>query len=370
MRLLLALVLFTVYAAEASPFLFVGSKTNAADPSPIGLTIYSNSNGHLREVLHQSNVTTGNEPTYLTVTQDRRFLYMTNEVDIGHVASFKIDDAGTSLTLTPLGLAPTASHGPVHIAPTKSGWFVLIASYNIGSVTVMQVDANGFADRIAHQVVFSGGSHVVPGRQDGPHAHCVALSPNDDFVFVTDLGNDRIMQFAFDATTGYLTPNAVPYVDVGPGTLPRHMAFHPSGEYLYLTTEASNELKKYAFDPVLGTLTLVASVTTTSATGVLTGAIHVTSSGRFVLVSNRYGAPASDDSIVVYDTDTLAHVGTYRTSTWGGPRDFTITDDDFVYVTNENTNSIDTFQLMPDGELRHLPLSQPRPFHPQVIVPF
>ncbi|OQR94497.1 6-phosphogluconolactonase [Achlya hypogyna] len=357
--------------ATGSPFLLVGSQTNAAVPEPVGLTIFGNTNGRLRALQHQSNATTGNQPTYMAVTQDRKFLYMTNEVPTGHIASFAIQDAGDgeSLTLHPLGLAATESDGPVHLVPTKSGRFVLIASYNVGSITVMGVNAQGLADTIVDQIVFTGGSGVVPGRQDGPHAHCVALSPNDDYAFVTDLGNDRIMQYHFDAATGRLTPNDPPAVDVGPGALPRHMAFHPSGEHLFLTTEHSNELVKYRFDAATGTLGRMAAVTTTHLSGVLTGAIHITPAGDYVLVSNRYGAPASDDSVVVYSAD-LTHVGTYKTATWGGPRDFTITDDGFVFVANENRNSIDTFWLDATGRLVHAGLEQPSLYRPQVLLQF
>ncbi|OQS05491.1 6-phosphogluconolactonase [Thraustotheca clavata] len=353
----------------ASNFVFVGSHTNPNVPNPVGLTIYSNHHGHLSEAFAQTNITTGNQPTYMTVTQDRKFLYMSNEIDFGHVSSFAINDLDEKLTLQPLGLTPTNSDGPVHLVAAKSGKFVLIASYNIGSITVLSVDKNGFADRIVDQIVYSGGSHVVPDRQEGPHAHCVMLSLYDNHAFVTDLGNDKIMQYHFNPSTGKLTSNAVPFVYVGPGTLPRHMDFHPNGTILYLTTEYSNELKMYNYDPISGTLSLLKSVTTTKATGVLTGAIHVTSNGEYVLISNRYGVPVSDDSIVVYTSD-LEYVGTYSTSMWGGPRDFTITDDGFVYITNENTNSIDTFRLQRNGQLKHLPLPQPSLFHPQVILPF
>ena len=47
-------------------------------------------------------------------------------------------------------------------------------------------------------------------RQESPHAHWIQVSPDNRFVFVSDLGLDAILSYRFDATKGTLTPNDPP----------------------------------------------------------------------------------------------------------------------------------------------------------------
>ncbi|OQS00004.1 3-carboxymuconate cyclase [Thraustotheca clavata] len=302
-------------------------------------------------------------PTYMALSFDQKYLYLTNEVDNGQLVSFEIRRHGNnSIEMISLGKAPTNSKGPVHVAVTKDNRFVVVASYSVGSVTVMGVDNKGFAKNLVDHVEFSGGSHVVPGRQDGPHAHCIALSPDNNFLFVTDLGNDKVMQFKFDIATGKLSPNNPAFVSVRPGALPRHMAFHPNGKYLYLDTEQSNELIRYSYNSTTGTLQQLNKVKTTKTSGIFSAAVHVTKNGRYVLISNRYG---QQDSIAVYSSN-LKLVGNYPTVV--GPRDFTIAND-IVFVAGQDANGIDTFRLQSNGQLEHLAITQPFISKPQVLLP-
>ncbi|OQS01626.1 hypothetical protein ACHHYP_00514 [Achlya hypogyna] len=338
-----------------------GAQTTASN---VGLTLYDDVRDELRELQRQTSDVTGPMPTYMALSPNKRFLYLTNEVDAGQVVSLRLSRSGNdSVALTSLGKAPTKSKGPVHLTVTKSGRFVLVASYSVGSITVLAVNAKGFANQVVSQVVFSGGSHVVPGRQDGPHAHCVTLSPDNNYVFVSDLGNDKIMQFKFNSATGELAANTPAFVAVGAGAMPRHMAFHPDGSALFLNTEHSNELIKFAYDTQSGTLSQVKAVKTTQKTGVASGAVRVTTDGRFVVVSNRWGG---DDSLVVF-TAELAPVGTFPTTASGAPRDFILVGKT-LFVANENANNIDAFRLQDNGELTRVKSAAPTISKPQVLL--
>ena len=76
------------------------------------------------------------------------------------------------------------------------------------------------------------------------------------------------MQFKFNPSTAKLTPNSPAFVAVGPGALPRHLAFHPSGDALYLNTEQTNKVIRYRFDAASGTLSQDKEATTTTVAGV------------------------------------------------------------------------------------------------------
>jgi 6-phosphogluconolactonase len=69
-----------------------------------------------------------------------------------------------------------------------------------------------------------------------------------------------VLQFAFDATTGKLTPLDPPAVKPEPGHGPRHLAFSPDNKFLYVLNELSGYVTQYAIDGTKGTLNLVGSV--------------------------------------------------------------------------------------------------------------
>ncbi|KDO33148.1 hypothetical protein SPRG_01960 [Saprolegnia parasitica CBS 223.65] len=335
--------------------LLVGARTDGSKASSPGITVYDASKSPLQQLFSVSSTLTGNMPTFMALTQDKNYLYVTNEVAAGQIVSFAIDRSGASPTLKRLGATSTNSNGPVHIAVTSNQRFALVASYTVGSITVRSVVSSKspvlaidpttkVASRMVSQVVFPGAARVVPGRQDIAHAHCVTLSPDNNYVFVTDLGNDKIMQFKFNPTTGTLLANSPAFVTVSPGALPRHTAFHPSGKQLYL------------------------AVKTTQVAGVLTGAIRITADGRYILVTNRYGGSTPGDSIAVFAAD-LTPIGNYVLKAWAGARDFALGANNTVIVGEENTNTFETFQLQANGQLVPTKVAQPWLFKPQVLLP-
>ena len=81
------------------------------------------------------------------------------------------------------------------------------------------------------------GKGADPNRQEGPHAHCVALDAANRFAFVCDLGLDKVLIYKYDAEKGKITPNQPPAADVAPGSGPRHIAFTPDYKYAYVVNE-------------------------------------------------------------------------------------------------------------------------------------
>ena len=53
------------------------------------------------------------------------------------------------------------------------------------------------------------GSSVNKDRQAGPHAHAIAMSPDNRFALVADLGLDEVLAYPFDAEKGTLGPSLV-----------------------------------------------------------------------------------------------------------------------------------------------------------------
>ena len=73
-----------------------------------------------------------------------------------------------------------------------------------------------------------------------------------NFVFVPSKGDDRTLQFKFDATTGRLEPNTPAFVEQAGS--PRHMVFDRAGRNAYLLTEAGLTVISYKYDSNTGLL--------------------------------------------------------------------------------------------------------------------
>ena len=175
----------------------------------------------------------------------------------------------------------------------------------------------------------------------------ILTDPTNHFAFVPCKGADYVAQFLFDATTGQLTPNAVPMVATATGAGPRHLAFHPNGRFAYLINETNSTMSLYGFDSTHGTLTEMQTVSTipSSFTGTNTAAeVHVHPSGAWLFGSNR-----GDDSIVVYrlnaSTGEMTLVG-FTPSGGDSPRDFTLNPTGaFLYAANQDAGNVVPFRF-------------------------
>jgi len=190
------------------------------------------------------------------------------------------------------------------------------------------------------------GSSVDPDRQQGPHAHAIALSPDNRFAVVADLGLDQLLIYSFDAAKGTL--GAKPQiVRTAPGAGPRHLAFSPNGRFLYVLNELQSTVGTYSYNAVTGDLHELQTITTLSKglLGKNTAAeIEIHPDGRFLFASNR-----GEDSVAVFAIDpgtgALTHLDTAPT---GGktPRNFAIDPTgSWLLAANQDSDEIVVFRI-------------------------
>jgi hypothetical protein len=91
----------------------------------------------------------------------------------------------------------------------------------------------------------------VTPRQTGPHAHGAYFSPDSRFLFVSDLGLDKIMSYRITAA-GALEPLDPPLAPLKPGSGPRHMAFAPNGRFTYAANELNSTGTAFSYDKGTG----------------------------------------------------------------------------------------------------------------------
>ena len=289
-----------------------------------------------------------NDPSFLTVDPRHKFLYAVNELDhyqgqpTGAVSAFAIDRTTGKLSL--LNQVSARDPGPAYISMDRTGKYVLIANYSLGSVAVFPVLGDGKLGEASDFARHTGAS-VDKERQAGPHAHAIELSPDNRFAIAADLGLDQLIVYPFDAEHGKL---GAPHVTkIHPGSGPRHIAFSPSGKFLYLIGEMGNTITAFSYDAAQGNLTELQTVSTLPRGfhgQSTTAEIVVHPSGKFLYGSNR-----GDDSIAVFTIDRASGKLTFveRVSTQGKePRNFAIDPSGrWLLAANQNSNSIVTFRI-------------------------
>ena len=240
--------------------------------------------------------------------------------------------------------------------------YALVSNYTAGSVAVFPVLKDGRLGE-ATSFVQHKGSSVNPQRQKGPHAHAVALSPDNRFAVVADLGLDELLIYSFDSAKGTLGANPQ-VVKTAPGAGPRHLAFSSDGRFLYLINELQSTVLTYSYNATTGALHELQTISTLPKTfsGNSTAAeIQIHPSGKFLFASNR-----GDDSIAVFAIDSgtgaLTHVENDPTS-GKTPRNFAIDPTgSWLLSANQDSGNIVVFRidqktghLTPTGDVFQIP---------------
>ncbi len=284
-------------------------------------------------------------PSFVELHPNGRFLYAVSEGGgTGQVSAFAIDQETGDLTL--LNQQPSGGAGPCHVNVDHAGRNVVVANYGSGSASVIPIRSDGSLGEPTGFVQHKG-SGPNERRQKGPHAHSVNLSPDDRFVFVADLGIDKIMIYRLDRETGELVANDPAFAELAPGAGPRHFAFHPDGRQAYAINELHCTITAFDYDSDKGALTETQTVPTLPKdfTGSNTCAeVRVYPTGRFLYGSNR-----GHDSIAVYRIDPADGKLTFVEHETAGirtPRNFNIDPTGaFCLVANQDGDSVVVFRI-------------------------
>jgi 6-phosphogluconolactonase len=215
------------------------------------------------DLTHLQTLSGVQNPHFLALHPNRRFLYSTNGGDASGVSSFAIDEASGQLSLLNSQKSPGA--GPTHLAVDPTGRLVVVANYAGGSVAAFPIEADG---RLAPHSDFhqhAGALGPNSKRQDKPHAHMAGFDPSGHAVLVCDLGMDRTFVYLVDAETGKLRLNDQPPGESPPGAGPRHLAFHPNGRFVHVINELAGSITTFAFDALTAALTPVQTISTLPA---------------------------------------------------------------------------------------------------------
>ncbi|MCH8219352.1 MAG: lactonase family protein, partial [Planctomycetes bacterium] len=168
---------------------------------------------------------------------------------------------------------------------------LMSAQYGGGSIAIFPLTEAGSIGPRSKLIKHEGGSGVVARRQDKSHAHWVGTSPDNRFVFVPDLGLDKVAIYQLDAEQANLKFHG--YGQLPPGGGPRHMKFHTSGRFIYVLNELDLSVTAFAYDVAQGRMTPFQTIPTVPVGEkakemfVSASEIRVHPSGRFLYAANR-----------------------------------------------------------------------------------
>ncbi len=315
-------------------YVYFGSGSYAEGTGKLQVYAFDQASAALSPV---QEVPVGDLNSFAAIDPTRKYLYATDEVGL-KARSYAINPADGKLSF--VNEIDTAS-GAVFSTLDATGKYLLVAYYDTGVVEVFAIGGDGTI----------GAS--VDSESTGPIAHSVALTPDNQFAFVPNMGSNEVSQFTFDEASGALTANVPAAVSSG-GDGARHMAIHPSGVYAYVLNETDSKLTTFNLSGTSGTLQAIETLSNVAGQlGQDSSDIHVTADGKFLYASNR----KDDDTIAMYSIGSdgkLTSLG-YEPAHGLTPRTFAIhPTSNVLLVGNQESNEVATFRILADGRLEFI----------------
>ncbi|MQT64264.1 beta-propeller fold lactonase family protein [Pseudomonas sp. FSL R10-0056] len=291
-------------------------------------------------------------PSWLTLSKDQTRLFVVNENGqgqadvVGRASSVAIDPKTNALTL--INQVKTLGEEPTHSSLSADERYLFVANYGVhadpgGSLAVVPINAEGQLQPVT-QMSSHPASRVNPERQLSAHVHSVVSSPDGQFVFASDLGADKVFVYRYDPAANPEHPlvAAEPaFIELPAGSGPRHLLFSKDGKHAYLTTEMSAQV--FVFDYANGQLKQRQAVELAHglpAQNRAAGAVHASSDGKFLYVSNR--GKANEILVFAIDAGTGELTEIQRRSVDGDhPREFALSPNGkFLLIANQMSNAI------------------------------
>lgn len=334
-----ALLCFISYSQKQA-YLLLGTYTTGKSK---GVYVYR-FNSKTGEVTPVDSATTPN-PSYLAVSPNQNFVYAVNEVGNaqggGKVTAFRFDKATGHLAV--LNDQSSKGEHPCYISIDKTGKWAVVGNYSSGTLAVLPVNDDGSLSEAVTAIQHHGRS--VHPRQESPHVHATVLSPNNRFLYVPDLGKDKLMIYSFDQNTGGLTPKDTS-LQTAPAAGPRHFTFHPNGKWGYLVQELSGTVTVYRYNNGKLAPQQTISILPKGFSKPFSGAdIHVSPDGKFLYTSVRDEANLLSIFSIQKTTGKLKLVG-HQSVLGKTPRNFNFDPSgNFLLVANQNSDDVVVFKI-------------------------
>jgi 6-phosphogluconolactonase len=332
-----------INAVAQEHYLITGTYTSGISE---GIYVYRFNSG-TGTVKYAGSVKISN-PSFLTVTPDEKYIYAVQEDASdsgtgGKITAFTFNKETGALTF--LNQQPSGGNHPCYVSIDKTGKWVAAGNYTSGSLSLLPVQADGGLGKATTVIVHEGsGSNIA--RQKSPHVHAVFFSPDNRFLFVPDLGIDKVMIYAFDEKTGKISTFKQPFVVSEPGSGPRHICFHPIQKFAYVIEELTGTVAIYQYRKgKLKNRQRISSMPAGDTSFAGSADIHVSPDGKFLYASNR----AASNTIAIFSINQkngkLTIIG-HQSTLGKTPRNFNFDPTgNFLLVANQNSDAIVIFKV-------------------------
>jgi 6-phosphogluconolactonase len=292
------------------------------------------------------SVTKNPNPSFLAVAPNNKMVYAVNEN-----ADSSITPMGGTVTafsfnngiLTEINKQPSGGKHPCYVSIDKTGKWVFAGNYSSGTVGLLPVNKDGSLNSL-QQTIQHEGSGPNEQRQQAPHVHAAVLSANDKYLYVPDLGIDKVMVYAVNKKKGTLKLKSS--AASLPGNGPRHFTLDANNNFAYLMEELTGTVVCYKVKK--GKLIFQQRISALPADfkgGIGSADIHISPDGKFLYCSNRGDANTISIFSVHPADGKLSLVG--QQSTLGKtPRNFNFDPSgNFLLVANQNSDEVVIFKI-------------------------
>ena len=323
-------------------YVFFGSFNREKDAEGIYVYQLDPIKGKLSKVTSFAGIL---NPSFLTLSPNGKYVFACTESktkNAGSVSSFGFDPEKKTLTF--INSQKSGGENPVYVSVHQNGKWLIVGNYTEGSTSVYPVSENGRIEPSVQNFQYTEGS-TDSNRQDRSHIHSTVFSPNHDYVFLPDLGADKIRAYRFEGNRSEpLQPAEVPFTPTILGSGPRHFTFHPNGKYAYCIEEMGGAVSAYAYeDGKLKNIQRIDTHMDKIKDNFESSDVHISPDGRFLYASNR----GDEDNIAIFSIQndgTLKTVG-YQRKGGRHPRVFAIdATGKFLIATNAGSGSAVVFK--------------------------
>lgn len=315
--------------------LYVGTYTNGDSEG-----IYSfQFNTETGELSNKQLVASTKNPSFITFSEDRKYIYAVSEGKAGSVSAFKV---GNENNLELINTVDSNGGAACHIS--VDGNRAVVSNYSGGTVSIYSINNDGS---------LNGASQVFNHNTDSIASHAHSAQFYKDQLYVSDLGRNAVYNYKLENEKYTLADSSI--VNMTENAGPRHFSLTKDGQFIYIINEYANTVtsgKKTneGFELLQNISTLDDNFKEKS----YCADIHLSEDERFLYGSNR-----GENSIVVFKRDTktgmLEKIQNISVNgDW--PRNFTIDPTGkFLLVANQKSSNISVFKINTDnGKLAFL----------------
>ena len=313
--------------------MLIGTYTENCSSKGIYLYSFNQNTGESKEI---SNIMTGN-PSFLALSDNKQNFYCVNEFHSGKqaVSSFIIkDEKITKINNISCDFNGKSGADPCNLLLFNN--YLISSNYTGGSFTLFEIDE--ISKDLKKSVQFFSYS-------EKSHFHCAILSPDKKYIYISDLGKDKIHRFTISEKNKEepLINHQIAYeykneVQAGP----RHMIFSQDGKYLYILCELDDLLSVFKYNE--GEIEHIETIKAYEGNGKGSADIHFSKDGNFLYTSHRL----KDDGISIFkinkENGKFEKIGYEKTRIH--PRNFNITPNGkYLLCACRDSNVIEVFEI-------------------------